>query len=55
MGLPWERELRDIARRDFEQSADDAIPLQPGTDLAAVELLMGVMAPETVGEKMRSV
>jgi hypothetical protein len=55
MGLPWEQELRDVARRDFEQSDDYAIGLQPGTDLAAVELLIQVMAPKTAGEKMRSV
>jgi len=55
MGLPWEQVLRDVARKDFVQSDDDAIPLQPRTDLAAVELPIQVMAPKTVGERVRSV
>jgi len=55
MGLPWKQELRDVARRDFGQSDDDAIPLQPGTDLAAVERPIGVMVAKTAGERVRSV
>jgi hypothetical protein len=55
MGLPWEQELRDVARKDFGQPDDDAIGLQPGTDLAVVGLPIQVMAPKRVGERMRSV